>query len=105
MAQQSKEEDEPAAQAQDDDCKEEFKVQDEFIARSVSFFGNKDIKTLWQRSNFVASKDLRPRHGKFDFSEFERKDEKEEGKEEDEEEEEGEEDDDMGKLFGSYDDY
>ena len=58
-----------------DDCERKFAIEDEFVARSASFFGNRDIKMLWQGSNFEASKALWILRGKFDFSELEIEDE------------------------------
>ena len=40
------------------ECEKEFKVDDDFLARCASFFGNKDIKVTWQSSNFEVKKRL-----------------------------------------------
>ena len=68
MAERVKEEEPSKSQ---DDCYEKLTIEDEFVARAASFFGNKDVKMLWQDSNFADSKALWIDCGKFGFSELE----------------------------------
>ena len=76
MAQRQKEAD--SSNSSQGNCDGKFSIENEFIARSASFFGNRDIRMLWQESNFVASKTSWIVRGKFDFLELVEEDESEE---------------------------
>ena len=100
MAERIKEEEPSKSQ---DDCYEKLTIEDEFVALSASFFGNKDVRMLWQDSNFAASKALWIDCGEFDFSELEIEDDSDKAKKKKKIFSLDDSDVDMGELFGSED--